>query len=141
MIMKLIKEVCEPCCRPINIGQPILECEICNSAIHTRCHKLTGFCSTKDNLWACKTCYSKMTPRYNPYEQMVNGDTDKFYDRATSIWNIIAPKLKLLDYSHNISLIKSTLKRALLEIQHSENKLDWTESNFDMNRISISSKI
>ena len=80
MIMKLIKEVCEPCCRPINIGQAILECEVCNTAIHTRCYKLAGFCSA-NNLWVCKTCSSKITPRYNPFEQMVNCDTDKFYDR------------------------------------------------------------
>ena len=64
--------------------------------------------------------------------------TNDFIYRATTIWNIIAPKL---DYSRYISLIKSTLKRALLETQHSENQLDWTESDFDMNRISINSKI
>jgi hypothetical protein len=61
--------------------------------------------------------------------------------RATTIWNKIAPKLKLLHYSHNVSLIKLTLKRALLETQHSENKLDFTESDFDVKIISISSKI
>ena len=66
--------------------------------------------------------------------------SNDFIYRATTIWNIIAPKFKLLDYSHNISLIKSTLKRVLLEIQHLENQLDWTESDFDINRISIDSK-
>ena len=67
--------------------------------------------------------------------------SNDFIYRATTIWNIIAPKLKLLDYSHNISLIKSTLKRALLKTQHSENQFDWTESDFDLNKISMSSKI
>ena len=80
MIMKLIKEVCEPCSRPINIGQAILECEACNLAIHTRCYKSAGFCPA-NSLWVCKTCSLKITPRYNPFEQMLNCDSEKFYDR------------------------------------------------------------
>ena len=79
MIMKLIKEVCEPCSRPINIGHPILECEACHTAIHTRCYKLAGFCPA-NNLWVCKTCSFKITPRYNPFEELISSDSDKFYD-------------------------------------------------------------
>ena len=63
--------------------------------------------------------------------------SNDFIYRAATIWNTIAPKLKLLDYSHNISLAKSTLKRALIDIQHSENDLDWTQNDFDIKRISI----
>ena len=79
MIMKMIKEVCEPCSRPINIGHPILECQTCQKAIHTKCYKLAGFCAA-NSLWVCKSCSSKITPRYNPFEQMINHDSDKFYD-------------------------------------------------------------
>ena len=77
--MKLIKEVCEPCCKPINIGQPLLECETCRTAIHTKCFKAAGFCST-NSMWICKTCSFNITPRYNPFEQMMNKESDKFYD-------------------------------------------------------------
>ena len=63
-----------------------------------------------------------------------------FIYRASIIWNTISSKLKLQDYSHNVSLAKSTLKRALIAIQHSDNELDWTENDFDMKRVSTCSK-
>jgi hypothetical protein len=66
--------------------------------------------------------------------------SNDFIYRATSIWNTIAPKLKLLDYSHSISLAKSTLKKALLHIQHSENETSWTQADFDMTRLPSSIK-
>ena len=64
-----------------------------------------------------------------------------FISRGTIIWNTIAPKLKLLDYSHNISLAKSSLKRALLHLQHSGDNLTWTKNDSDITRLqNISSK-
>ena len=66
--------------------------------------------------------------------------SNDFIYRATIIWNTIAPKLKLLDYSHSISLAKSNLKRALLDIQHSQKETSWTDGDFDMTRVSISNK-
>ena len=64
-----------------------------------------------------------------------------FISRGTVIWNTIAPKLKLLDYSHNISLAKSSLKRALLHLQHSGDNLTWTKNDSDITRLqNISSK-
>jgi hypothetical protein len=63
--------------------------------------------------------------------------SNDFFYRATTIWNTIAPKLKLLDYSHNISLAKSTLKKALIDIQHSNIEFDWTQNDFDIKRISM----
>ncbi|KAL5255671.1 hypothetical protein ACHWQZ_G011039 [Mnemiopsis leidyi] len=77
--MKMVKEVCEPCSRPINIGHSILECEVCSTAIHTKCYKSSGFCPT-NNLWVCKSCSHKIIPRYNPFEILTNGDIEKFYD-------------------------------------------------------------
>ena len=80
MIMKMIKEICEPCRKPINIGQPLLEFEACRIAIHTKCYKLAGFC-TKNSLWVCKACSMDIPTRYNPFAQMLDDDTsDKFYD-------------------------------------------------------------
>ena len=77
--MKLIKEVCEPCSKTINIGQPILECETCHNMIHHKCYKTAGFCSV-DNGWVCKNCSLNIIPRYNPFKLLLNNDTDKFYD-------------------------------------------------------------
>ena len=63
--------------------------------------------------------------------------TNDFISRSTKIWNIIAPKLKVLDYSHKISLAKSRLKRALLNIQQAGDMISWTDNNFDMNQIVV----
>ena len=79
MIMKIIKEVCEPCSKTINIGQPLLECEGCHIAIHTKCFKKAGFCPT-NGLWVCQTCSISMVPRYNPFLEIINNDSEKFYD-------------------------------------------------------------
>ncbi len=59
-----------------------------------------------------------------------------FISRSTSIWNIIVPKLKLLDYSYSISSVKNSLKRALFNIQHAGNEISWTENDFDATKIS-----
>ena len=75
----MMKEVCLPCSKTINLGQSILECDVCHTAIHTKCFKSSGFCSA-NNIWVCQTCSFKITPRYNPFELMTKGDSDKFYD-------------------------------------------------------------
>ena len=64
------------------------------------------------------------------------GTTNDFISRSTSIWNAIAPKFKLQDYSYKIGLAKSNLKKALLMIQHAEDLLDWTSNDFDFRKIS-----
>ena len=80
MIQRIIKEVCDPCKKFINIGQPILECEICFSAIHTKCHKIGGF-STHNGLWCCRNCEKSQPPRYNPFPLgNIDEHSDKFYD-------------------------------------------------------------
>ena len=80
MIMKILKEVCEPCCKSINIGQPLLECEICRTAIHAKCFKAAKF-SPVDNMWMCKNCSQNITPRYNPFSKLITeSDSEKFYD-------------------------------------------------------------
>ena len=80
MIQRIIKEVCEPCRKYINIGQPLLECEICFTAIHTKCYKAGGF-STLNGLWCCRNCAANEPIRYNPFPQNSTSDyNDKFYD-------------------------------------------------------------
>ena len=61
--------------------------------------------------------------------------TQKFIDRATSIWNTVTPKLKLDDLSLKVSSIKDILKKALLTNQHRELPLVWISDNFDCSKI------
>ena len=61
--------------------------------------------------------------------------THDFISRSTKIWNNIAPKLKLIDYSHKISAAKSSLKRMLLKTQCSGDIINWNENNFDLNNL------
>ena len=56
--------------------------------------------------------------------------TDDFISRSTKIWNDIAPKLKLVDYSHKISAAKSSLKKTLLVNQSSGDTIFWNANNF-----------
>ena len=79
MIAKIPKETCGPCKKFINIGQPILECENCNIAIHTKCFKKGGFTNT-DNLWICSKCSDNVLPRYNPFALVQVQESDKFYE-------------------------------------------------------------
>jgi hypothetical protein len=58
-----------------------------------------------------------------------------FISRSTSIWNSIAPKFKLQDYSYKISLAKSNLKKALLRIQHAEDQITWTPNDCDFRKL------
>ena len=60
---------------------------------------------------------------------------NNFVSRATKIWNIITPKFKLLDFSCNISLVKTRLKNALLKLQSSNDPITWTTNDFDINKL------
>ena len=61
--------------------------------------------------------------------------TNDFISRSTKIWNTVAPKLKILDYSHKISSAKSSLKKSLIKIQSAGDMVHWTQNNFDMQKI------
>ena len=75
------KEVCEPCNKYIKLGQSILECEVCFTAIHTKCYKKARFCSM-NGTWTCTECASNVIPRYNPFPCSTadKNDSSKFYD-------------------------------------------------------------
>ena len=78
--MKMLKEVCQPCLKYINIGQPLLECENCNIAVHTKCHKISNF-GCVDGLWLCEQCQENIEPHYNPFSSKnINDTSDRFYD-------------------------------------------------------------
>ena len=67
--------------------------------------------------------------------------TNDFISRSTKIWNTVAPKLKILDYSHKISSAKSSLKKSLIKIQSAGDMVHWTQNNFDMQKITDFSQV
>ena len=57
-----------------------MECEVCFSAIHTKCYKKAKFCSI-NGTWACDNCAHNIIPRYNPFPPSVtDDDSNKFYN-------------------------------------------------------------
>ena len=65
-----------------------------------------------------------------------SSSTSDFIKRSTTLWNTIAPKMKLIDYSYKISLAKSNVKRALNSVQNTGNTNSWTENDFNAQKIS-----
>ena len=63
-----------------------------------------------------------------------------FVSRSTNLWNTIAPKLKLMDYSHNINQAKSCLKKSLLNMQHVNDDIAWLQDDFDIKKMPTSTK-
>ena len=61
-----------------------------------------------------------------------------FTDRTTSLWNTIAPKLKLEDFSPKVSCIKNKIKKSLLVNQYKEPLQEWTVEDFNLASLSIS---
>ena len=58
-----------------------------------------------------------------------------FISRSTKLWNIIAPKIGLFDYSYKISLARNCLKRALLKLQHASDCTNWTSNDYDVTKL------
>jgi hypothetical protein len=120
MIAKIPKETCQPCKKFINIGQPILECEKCSTAIHTKCYKSSGY-ANKSNQWLCNNCLSSILPRYNPFAYISSGlHSDKFHENnyegideilqsATSILETCNPYStdKLLEMTEHLKNIQN----------------------------------
>ncbi len=63
--------------------------------------------------------------------------SQNFISRSTKLWNTIAPKLGLFDYSYKISLARKRLKTALFKLQHATDGTDWTSNDYDVTKISI----
>ena len=58
-----------------------------------------------------------------------------FTSRSTYLWNILAPKMKVLDYSAKISVVKANLKKCIFTNQHNQTKLMWTTEDFNILKI------
>jgi hypothetical protein len=63
--------------------------------------------------------------------------SEDFFSRSTKLWNTVAPKLGLFDYSYKISLARNQLKKALLKLQHASESTQWTSNDCDITKLSI----
>ena len=61
--------------------------------------------------------------------------SNTFTSRSTRLWNILAPKLKVIDYSVKISLIRTNLKKCIFSNQHNETELTWTSEDYSIHKI------
>ena len=111
------REVCGPCNKFINFGQAILECEICNIAIHTKCFNLADFCN-KNDLWVCNPCGDNMQSRYNPFRiPKCHENDDKFYeDDDVHVDNKLQAISNVLDKckSYTASELHQSIKNSLM---------------------------
>ena len=65
-----------------------------------------------------------------------SSSTNDFIARSTTLWNIIAPKLKFFDYSYKISHAKTNVKKVLYLNQSAGDPISWTENDFNAMKIS-----
>lgn len=138
--MKLIKDVCEPCTKFINIGQPLLECENCSRAVHTKCFKLAGF-SCKNGLWLCCECSNTVEDRYCPFPQhnSKETDSDKFYDNDFINDPVVAKLASVLESCERLDQIQFNKSVKKLPVQPDSKKvlsslfcnIDGNATNFD----------
>ena len=129
MIQRIIKEVCGPCKKFINIGQPILECEICFTAIHTKCYKTGGF-STFNGLWCCKQCEANQPERYNPFPlTCISDHSDKFYDDEGAYDDITIQSIsRVLDSCNSYSI--KNLNYAIGQLDSGDQETDHSCQKF-----------
>ena len=137
--MKLIKDVCEPCSKSINIGQALLECENCNIAIHTKCFELAKF-SCKNGLWMCLECTNTIDDRYCPFPSSKFDDFDKFYENGNHENPIINKFSSVLETCHrytrqNFSESVKQINKTIEKDQSIQSSLfyniDGNNTNFD----------
>ena len=75
---RMNKEPCGICSKPLKIGNILVECEFCDSIVHSDCYSTSEFALINDK-WACKNCEPKIVPRYNPFKNWTEQDS-KHYD-------------------------------------------------------------
>lgn len=63
--------------------------------------------------------------------------SNSFISKSTIMWNTLSQKLKVLDYSEKISMVRNRLKKLLLIRQHVETPLDWTTEDYNINNVTV----
>ena len=73
------------CLKSINIGQPTIECFLCEKIIHSGCTKTTDIVQI-DSVNYCCDCSRSVGKRYNPFKILAESDTvrddPRFYDNT-----------------------------------------------------------
>ncbi len=140
----------------MNIGQAILECEICNIAIHTKCFDLANFCN-KNDIWVCNLCADNFQPRYNPFHvSKCHENDDKFYENDNiDVDNKLQAISNVLDSckSYSTSEIQQAIKNATQLSSVSANRqkpitasslfvnIDGNSTNFDNFLLSLNVRV
>ena len=139
MILKLNKEKCDSCIKPISLGQSITECAKCTKiAIHTKCYKKSKFKSLNSNFY-CLECSYTIIVRYNPYKKLIedsSSDDDELHQvKNANIGNYsedLQEACRVLDNCMNINV--STLISKMSQdynLNFYFYNLDGNKSNFD----------
>ena len=68
---------------------------------------------------------------------LINSPSNCFIHRSAQIWNILAPKLGILDYSIKINATRNMLKQALLKRQHAEENIEWTSEDYSVAKVVV----
>ena len=134
----IMKEVCELCNKPIQIGQPTVVCGKCDKIFHGKCTKLYNFAGNCGKVY-CNACVSQQDVlRYNPFVELLDGEdeSDKFYnsdspDLADSLENIS----KILNEcrGYNKADFSQVVKRLQKTCQSNKNGNDSLFSTFFLN--------
>ena len=77
------------------------------------------------------------TSERKPTLLLLNSPSNCFTHRSALIWNILAHKLGIFDYSVKINTTRNLLKQALLKRQHAEETIEWTSEDHNLARIIV----
>ena len=117
----------------------MLECENCNSVIHTKCFKSASF-KCKNGLWMCPNCVITTEDRYCPFQSQANFEKpDRPYNESENEDVIIQKFSHVLESCKRYS--KSEFTDAVTQINTSDElssslsalflNIDGNASNFD----------
>ena len=126
MMASLTREVCECCHKYVYIGQSIVECNLCNAVIHTRCFKKSQFVFENDASY-CYNCYVfKLESRYNPYKTSIS----KFF---VPINDENCYNEELIDFIDTIQIISNTLEncKSFKSMDEADNSTIFLNANKD----------
>ncbi|NRB82007.1 MAG: hypothetical protein HRU38_25700, partial [Saccharospirillaceae bacterium] len=126
-----MKEPCGHCAGSINIGHTILECGICNNAIHTKCYKKAKFLKIS-NSWVCSKCQYDIELRYNPFSAWLDSYTDRHYDDDRDADATLQEISNILSNCKSYS-IKELNKILSSDIQSPDQSLDEMLSSLFLN--------
>ena len=85
-----------------------------------------------------KAMYAKFNvSERKPTLLLLNPPSNCFVHRSAKIWNILAPKLGISDYSVKINTTKNILKQALLKRQHVEEIIEWTLEDHNIAKVVV----